>query len=253
MERNRTREKLLRGEAACGCFVRHTDPGLTELLALHGLDFIVFDGEHGTLSPQLCENLVRAAEVHGVTPVVRVEENRAASIMRYLDTGALGCHVPGVESREDAIRAVRAVKFRPQGDRGLSASRAARFGVRNDYSAYVAEANRETLVVAHIESAAGVEAVEEIAAVEGLDVLLFGSLDLSQDLGCPGEVDNPRVEAAGERILAAAESAGKAFGVVVGDAGKVPDWVERGARYIVTTLESLLTPGVRSYVEAARG
>ena len=251
--RNLTREKLMRGEPALGCFVRQTDAGLTELLALHGLDFVVFDGEHGTLTPQLCEHLVRAAELHGVTPGVRVEENRAASIMRYLDAGALACHVPGVESREDAIRAVRAVKFRPQGDRGLSASRAARFGVANDYPAYVAEANRETLVIVHIESAAGVDAAEEIATVEGIDVLLFGALDLSHDLGCPGEVENPRVQEAGGRISAAAEAAGKSFGVVVGDAGKVPSCVEQGARYILTTLESLIAPGVQSYVGALRG
>lgn len=253
MERNPMRGKLMRGEPAFGCFVRHADAGLVELLALHGLDFVVFDGEHGVLTPGLCEQMARAAELHGVTAAVRVEENRAASIMRYLDAGALCCHVPGVESREDAIRAVRAVKFRPQGDRGLSASRAARFGVANDYATFVAEANRETLVVAHVESAAGVEAVDEIAAVEGLDVLLFGALDLSHDLGCPGQLEDPEMEAAGERILASSNAAGKAFGVVVGDVGKVPVWIERGARYIATTLEAVIAPGIRSYMGAVRG
>jgi 2-keto-3-deoxy-L-rhamnonate aldolase RhmA len=252
MGHNGTRERLMRGEPAVGCFLRQPDAGLTELLALHGLDFVVFDGEHGTLSPQLCEHLVRAAELHGVTPAVRVEENRAASIMRYLDTGVLVCHVPGVNSSEEAIRAVRSVKFTPRGNRGLSASRAARFGVQGDYPGFIAKANRETLVVAHIESVAGVDAVEEIAAVDGLDVLLFGALDLSHDLGCPGEVGTPRVAAAGERIFAACDAAGKAFGVVVGDATGASAWMDRGARYILTTLEALIAPGLQSYVGLMR-
>ncbi|MGN6188403.1 MAG: HpcH/HpaI aldolase family protein, partial [Conexibacter sp.] len=199
MLRNETREKLANGDAVFGCFLRYPDAGLAELLALQGLDFVIFDGEHGTLAPRACEHLARAVELHGVTPGVRVEENRAATILRYLDPGALICHVPGVDSREDALRAVRAVKFRPLGDRGLSASRASGFGARDGYPAYIAHANRETQVIVHVESAAGVDAAEQIAAVDGVDVLLFGALDLSHDLGCPGEVEHPDVVACAER------------------------------------------------------
>jgi 2-keto-3-deoxy-L-rhamnonate aldolase RhmA len=202
VQANRTREKLAKGHPVLGCFLRYPDAGLAELLALQGLDFVVFDGEHGTLTPQACEHLARAFELHRVTPGVRVEENRTASILRYVDAGALICHVPGVASREDAVAAVRAVKFRPEGDRGLSASRASGFGARHGYEAYIAEANRETQVVVHVESVAGVAAVEEIAAVEGVDVLLVGTLDLSQDLGCPGEVEHPEVLACVERVAA---------------------------------------------------
>src|SRR5690348_10150226 len=104
MRRNGTKEKLEQGEAVFGCFLRYPDAGLAELLALQGLDFVVFDGEHGTLAPRASEHLARAVELHGVTPAVRVEENRAASILRYLDPGALIVHVPGIDSREDAVR-----------------------------------------------------------------------------------------------------------------------------------------------------
>jgi 2-keto-3-deoxy-L-rhamnonate aldolase RhmA len=253
VQRNRTRAKLAEGQAVFGCFLRYPDAGLAELLALQGLDFVVFDAEHGTLTPHACEHLVRAVEIHGVTPAVRVEENRAATIARYLDAGVLGCHVPGVESREDAEAAVRAIKFRPQGDRGLAASRASGFGARDGYAAYIAEANRETQVVVHVESVAGVAAVEEIAAVDGVDVLLVGTLDLSHDLGCAGEVEHPDVVAAVERVAAAAAASGKALGAVTGDTSGVQRWLGRGAQYVLTTVESFVAPGVRRFLSEARG
>jgi 4-hydroxy-2-oxoheptanedioate aldolase len=251
MVHNQTREKLARGEAVLGCFLRFPDAGLAELLALQGLDFVVFDGEHGTLAPRACEHLTRAVELHGVTPGMRVEENRAASILRYLDAGASICHVPGIDSREDAVRAVRAVKFRPLGDRGLSASRASGFGARDGYPAYIAHANRETQVIVHIESAAGVEAAEQIAAVEGVDVLLLGALDLSHDLGRPGDVEHPELIACAERVAAAAVGAGKVLGAAVSDADGARRWRARGARYVLTTVESFVVPGVRRFLEEA--
>lgn len=251
--RNRTKERLAQGQPVFGCLLRYPDAGLAELLALQGLDLVVFDGEHGTLAPQACEQLARAVELHGATPGVRVEDNNTASILRYLDAGALVCHVPGVASREDAVRAVRAVKFRPDGDRGLSASRASGFGARDGYPAYIAAANRETQVVVHIESAAGVAAAEQIAAVDGVDVLLFGALDLSHDLGRPGEVEHPELLACAERVAAAAAAADKTLGALAGDPRGVGTWRERGARYVLTTVESFMTRGVADFLAAVRG
>lgn len=252
MLRNQTREKLDRGETAIGCFLRYADAGLAELLAIRGLDFVVFDGEHGTLAPAACEHLVRATELHGATAGVRVEANEEASILRYLDTGALICHVPGVDSAADAERAVRAVKYRPAGDRGLAASRASGFGAAAGYRSYTEEANRETQVVVHIESAAGVAAAAEIAATEGIDVLLFGALDLSHDLGVAGEVEHPDLNAAAEQVAAAAREAGKVLGAVVGEKRGIELWRGRGARYLLSTLESFLTPSIERFLAEAR-
>ena len=252
MRRNRTRERLAAGTPVFGCFLRYPEAGLAELLALQGLDFIVFDGEHGPLAPRACEQLARAVELHDVTPAVRVEENRAASILRYLDAGALICHVPSVASREDAMRAVRAVKFKPLGERGLSPSRASGFGARSGYPAYIADANRETQLVVQVETAAGVEAAGQIAAVEGVDVLLVGTLDLSHDLGYPGEVEHPEVVACAQRVATAAAASGKALGAVATDGKSVERWLERGARYVLTTIESFVVPGVERFLTEAR-
>lgn len=249
---NAARKRLDSDDVAYGCFLRYPDAGLAEMLALQGLDFVIFDAEHGPVTPAACEHLARATQMHGVTPGVRVAENQPAEILRYLDAGALICHVPGVESRADAERAVRSVKFRPNGDRGLSGSRASGYGAASGYARYVGEANRETVVVAHIESAAAVEAAPEIARVEGLDVLLMGVLDLSHDLGVAGQLDHPEVEAGTRRIAAAASDAGKALGAVVGDRAGARAWVDRGATYILCTVEAFIAPAVKRYLGEER-
>ena len=102
MQTNSTKAKLQAGEMVLGCFVRYPDASLIEVLGYLGWDFLVFDGEHGTLEPRDCENLVRAAELRGVTPIVRVTTNLAPIILRYLDTGAQGALVPWINSAEEA-------------------------------------------------------------------------------------------------------------------------------------------------------
>ena len=87
---NATKARLAAGETVYGCFIRYPDPGLAELVALQGFDFLVLDGEHGTMEPRECENMVRGAEVRDVTPLVRVPANDGPVILRFLDTGAQG-------------------------------------------------------------------------------------------------------------------------------------------------------------------
>jgi 4-hydroxy-2-oxoheptanedioate aldolase len=245
------RERLTAGEAVFGCLLRFPDAGLAEYLALLGFDLIVFDGEHGPLSPHLCEHLVRAVQLHHVTPLVRVEENREATILRYLDTGALGCHIPGVASGEAAARAVHAAKFHPEGGRGLAGSRSSGYGL-TDYPSYLERSNRQTLIVAHIENAAGVAEAEAIAATDGIDVLFFGAVDLSHDLGIAGEIDHPEIRAAAESVAAATRAAGKTFGVMARDTADAKKWLAHGARYILTPIEAWVRPGIQQYLAQAR-
>jgi len=193
MRDNLTKRALRDGEAVFGCFVRYPDPTLVEVVTYHGWDFVIFDGEHGTLEPRECENLVRSAELHDVTPIVRVPTNQPHVILRLMDTGAQGLHVPWVGDAEDAERAVRSVKYQPRGQRGLAGVRAADYGQRGPLAEYVRRANDETLVVVHVETASAVDQVDEIAAVDGIDVVFLGPADLSQSLGVPGEVRHPLV------------------------------------------------------------
>ncbi len=252
MQTNKTKAKLQAGETAFGCFVRYSDAGLIELLGYLGWDFLVFDGEHGPLEPRNCENMVRAAELSGATPIVRVTTNQAHVILRFMDTGAQGAQVPVVNSADDAIAVVQSVKYHPLGVRGLAGVRAAGYGQKGSLADYTKQANAETLVIIHIETAAAVDRISEIAAVEGVDVVFVGPTDLSQSLGFPGQVQHAKVQSAIDRVVDAVAAAQPEMGIFVGDAETARQWQDRGARYIATSLEAVLRPASLSFLNAVR-
>ncbi len=252
MRSNVTKARLKAGETVFGCFVRYPDATLIEVLSYQGWDFLVFDGEHGTIEPRDCEHMVRAAELRDVTPIVRVPTNLPPVILRYMDTGAHGLHIPWVNSGSEAAAAVRAVKYQPQGERGLAAIRAADFGQRMSFREYTAQANAETLVVVHIETREAVDRLAEIVAVDGVDVIFIGPTDLSHSLGVPGEVQHPLVQAVIDDIVAAVARTELALGIMVGSAQAAQEWQQRGARYITIGLEALLAPAMRGYLASAR-
>jgi 2-keto-3-deoxy-L-rhamnonate aldolase RhmA len=249
---NATKARLAAGETVYGCFVRYPDPGLAELVALQGFDFLVLDGEHGTMEPRECENMVRAAELRDVTPLVRVPANEAPVILRFMDTGAQGVHIPLATSAEDADAAVRAVKYWPRGTRGLTGVRAASYGQEEPLAEYVAQANEETLVVVQIETREALERVSEIASVDGVDVVFVGPTDLSHALGVPGQLSHPLVEEAYETVVRGMTDLPAALGVLVPDADGARRWRARGARYVAVTVDSLVTRTARAFLASVR-
>jgi 4-hydroxy-2-oxoheptanedioate aldolase len=249
---NTTKAKLKAGETVFGCFVRYPDASLIEVLGYQGWDFLVFDGEHGVIEPRDCENMVRAAELQDVTPIVRVTTNAPPVILRYMDTGAHGVHVPWINSGAEAEAVVRSVKYHPRGIRGLAAVRAADYAQRAPYGEYVQQANTETLIVIHIETIEAVKRLPEIVAVDGLDVIFIGPTDLSHSLGVPGDVQHPTVQAAMRQIVDTVAATDLALGIMVGNAQAAQHWRTRGARYIAVGFESLLVPAVRDYLQAVR-
>lgn len=252
MRENRTKRLLREGKPAFGCFVQFPDAALVEFTAYQGWDFLILDGEHGTLDPRLCEGLLRAAELHDVSTIVRVPVNEPHVILQFMDVGAQGCQVPSVESGADAERAVRSVKYGPRGARGLAGVRAADYGERGALGEYVRSANAETLVSVHVESAQAVDRVDEIAAVDGVDVVFLGPTDLSHSLGLPGELGHPLVVDHLERAAAATLEAGKVLGVTVATAEEAVTWLERGARYVTTGIGPLLGSATRSWLARVR-
>jgi 4-hydroxy-2-oxoheptanedioate aldolase len=252
MQTNATKAKLKAGETVYGCFVRYPDAGLVEMMSFQPWDFFVFDGEHGVLEPKDCEHLVRAAELRGVTPLVRVPTNLPPQILRLLDTGAQGVHVPWVNSKAEAEAAVRAVKYHPRGQRGLAAVRAAGYGLAGSLGDYAQQANAETLVVLQIETAEAVEQAGAIAAVDGVDVVFIGPSDLSQSLGVPGQAQHPSVLAAIDRVVQDVVHTPVALGIMCANAAAARQWGGRGFRYLSIGFESVWNPAARDYLEAVR-
>jgi len=252
MLENITKAKLARGETVLGCFLTYPQPSLAELVALQGWDFLVFDGEHGPLQPNDIEGLCRAAEYRGVTPIARVTTNQPHIILRFLDTGIHGVHVPWVNTPEEVEFAVRSVKYGPRGRRGLAGSRASDWGQYESIGEYTVRANRETMVVIHIETIDAVNAIEQYVQVEDVDVLFLGPTDLSHSLGHPGELAHPDVIAAMDRVTEVVTNSDKALGIYVGSESAAREWIDRGARYLATGLPGFIKQGMHTYLSNLR-
>ena len=158
------------------------------------------------------ENMVRAAEVSGTAPFARIGLGVHQNILRFLDAGVIGAQIPLVNTGEQARAVVEAVKYPPIGKRGLAGVRAGSFGILESMGDYVASANRETLVTVQVETTEALDNLDDILAVDGVDVVFLGPSDLSSSMGYTGQPTHPDVitaiAGAGKRIAAAGKYAG---------------------------------------------
>jgi 2-keto-3-deoxy-L-rhamnonate aldolase RhmA len=206
------------GGLAAGTFlVEFVTPGIGHILAGAGCDFAFLDMEHSGFSTETVKAALRFLEAGGIPTIVRVPSRDAHDIARVADMGAEGVMVSLVGTAEVARAAVAALKYPPEGRRGVALRVAHdnyRAGAGTPAEA-LAAANARTTLFLMVETAEGVENAEAIAATPGVDVLWVGHFDLSASLGVPGEFAHPRFRAATERICAAARAHGKALGRLV--------------------------------------
>jgi staphyloferrin B biosynthesis citrate synthase len=210
------KKRLQANETVYGVFCSTPAALSVEIIAAAGYDFVVIDLEHTLIDARQLAAMLLAARASGITALVRVAS--AYQALQVLDAGAEGVVFPRVASAQVAREAVRACHFAPLGERGLNATCHSRYG-RDDLAEFTNGANECTLVVAMIEDSEGLSNVEEIAAVEGIDVLLEGAADLSQSFGLPWQTRHPDVRAAISRIRAAARTHDKTFCAIP----RVPD------------------------------
>ena len=204
------------GRLAAGTFlVEFVTPGIGHILAGAGCDFAFLDMEHSGFSTETVKSALRYLEAGGIPALVRVPSRDAHDISRIADVGAEGVMLPLVGSLEVAQAAVAALKYPPQGRRGVALQIAHDNYRAGPAAAKLAAANERTVLVLMIETAEGVEQAEAIAALDGVDALWVGHFDLSASLGIPGEFDHPAFRAATRRICAAARKHGKGLGRLV--------------------------------------
>jgi 2-dehydro-3-deoxyglucarate aldolase/4-hydroxy-2-oxoheptanedioate aldolase len=213
MRENKVKRTLRAGGVALGTMVfEFNTTGIARIAAEAGVDFVIFDMEHTGWSMETIRMLMATARAANVAPMVRVPATQYHFLARVLDVGAMGIMVPLVESDEQARQIVQFAKYPPQGRRGTA------FGIaHDDYQdgdmlAKIRSANEEQLLIAQVETAQGLENVEQIAAVEGIDVLWIGHNDLTTSMGIPGEFTHPRYLEAVQRIVAASQRHGKTAG-----------------------------------------
>src|SRR5687768_6356622 len=187
------KQKLLAGGTAFGTFLfEFATPGIARIVAEAGADFLLYDMEHTGWSVETIKMLLATSRGTPLTTLVRIPATEYHFIARVLDMGAGGLMAPMMESAEQAQRLVQSAKYPPAGRRGAAFSIAHDDYTGGDIVAKITAANRDTLLIAQIETAAGLANVEEIAAVEGIDVLWIGQFDLSNSLGIPGQFNHAK-------------------------------------------------------------
>jgi 2-keto-3-deoxy-L-rhamnonate aldolase RhmA len=222
--------RLAAGETLFGTFLTLGSPFAAESLGLAGFDWLLVDLEHGGGDESLLHGQLLGAAAAGVHALVRVESGVRGRTARALDVGVEGVMCPMVNSAAEAAEWARVLHYGPAGTRGVALfHRAARFGTDPD----AIERSRSVVFgIAQIEHPDAVEAVEEIAAIDGIDVLFVGPSDLSYSMGRFREFEHPAFRSAIERVVAAAASAGKTAGIFLGSADEVPRALADGFRMI---------------------
>jgi len=237
MSKQTLKSRLKNGEVVVGPFVNLASGALIEIAAYAGFDFVILDTEHGPLDIQTTETLCRVAAGVGISPIVRVRKNDPPQVLRALDIGAEGVQVPQICTGADAESLVHSAKYAPEGMRGVSPyTRAARYF--SDGSKIFERLNAESMILVHVEGTEGLENLDDIVKVPGLDVIFLGPYDLSQSLGIPGQVNDPWVV---DRMREASKQINDA-GLTVGTFADGPDsankWIEAGVRYISMSVDT---------------
>ncbi|MBU5434067.1 HpcH/HpaI aldolase/citrate lyase family protein [Pseudoflavonifractor sp. MSJ-37] len=222
--------KRQQGLPAYGTFTQLKSTAAIENIACVPFDFVIIDSEHQEIGTDLMTSAVAAAEGAGLAPFVRIGEISRRSVLHPLDAGAAGLIIPAVKTVDEVQTLIRYAKFAPLGDRGYLPTRDCRWGTAADFSptAYMAEANRKTLLFPQCETAECLAQIETIAALEGVDGIFVGPMDLSISLGCPLQLDAPVVRQAIARILAACKVSGKLSMIFAGDAQTARSFLDMG-------------------------
>lgn len=207
---NPLKTRLRQGKPVYGLLNSVPGPWLAEMIGRAGYDFVILDMEHLLVSEETLRHSLQAVLGTGCTPLVRVPETDAKLIGRLLDAGARGIVLPQVDSAATVARAIAACRFPPLGRRGITGGPITGFGTLK-LDDYIRLANDNIMVVPMIESRAGIDALPEILALEGVDMVLEGALDLALDMGIGPLPQDPRVEAAIGRLAAQCQDAGIPF------------------------------------------
>lgn len=248
------KDKLKKRELTIGSWITIGHTVVAEIMARAGYDWLTVDMEHSAITLDLAQDLIRVIDLCGVAPLVRVGTNEPNIIKRIMDAGAHGVIVPMVNSRQDAEKAVGAVKYPPQGFRGVGLARAQKYGT--DFEGYKAWNELESIVIVQIEHIQAVENIEEIFSVPGVDGFIVGPYDLSGSLGVPGRFEHPDMQAALTRIreVSKEKNALSGFHVIPPAVEPFQKKVAEGYRFIAHSLDILLLgENCRSLLNAVKG
>jgi 4-hydroxy-2-oxoheptanedioate aldolase len=227
LRKNRLKKMLDEGELAVGSCVYANSPALVELAGFCGLDFCRIDNEHSWRRDESAENMIRAAAVSDIVPLLRIDRDEPQVVRKALEIGAGGILVPHINTAEEVEEIVKAARFPPRGERGIgSLCFSAHWGTENTLD-WIGWSHEEQLIGIMIEDYRAIDELEEIMSVKELDYILFGASDFSVSIGLPGQANHPKVVEALKMTIDVAEKHGKYVCKGVGY-----PWVENAKKYV---------------------
>lgn len=230
---NKIKKGLKEGKNYIGTFAKITDASVVEILGIVGFDFFVVDNEHTLMNRENLANIIRAADISGIVPIIRVVENNSGLILQAFDAGALGVMIPSTGTKKAVQDAVTSTYYLPEGNRGYApTTRAAAFGLM-DFSKYAALANQNNMLICYCETKEAVENLDEMLSVKGLDLIFIGPMDLSNAYGVSGQGNHPIVLDVIDKIIKKAVAAGVPVGITAGNAEQAKSLIDRGCQFII--------------------
>jgi 4-hydroxy-2-oxoheptanedioate aldolase len=240
MKNNPFKASLKKGKTVFGTWSMTGSATVVDVIGIAGLDFVILDMEHGSMSFETVENLVRAAECRGCQPIIRVSEGSDATILRALETGTTGIMVPHVSTPAQAERIVSACKYAPQGSRGLSPYTRNHAFSHENLKESMKRNNDALFVGVLVEGRQGIANLESIAAVKGLDLVYTGIYDLSQSIGLAGELTHPAVLDMQKKCARAVKKHGIAAGSFAKDEAYIKILARNGFQFIAYSADAFV-------------
>ncbi|GAB3956037.1 4-hydroxy-2-oxoheptanedioate aldolase [Spirosoma harenae] len=250
MRQNIVKTRLKNNQPVLGILSNSSDPTVAELCGFSGLDFYMIDGEHSPITTAQVQDIVRACEVSGITPLARVRGNDAKLILQFLDAGVMGIMMPGVRTVEEAEALVKAVKYPPEGTRGFGLVRA------NDYllggmnqGEYVEFANEQLLILPQIEDKEAIANLDDLLQVDGIDGFVIGPRDLAMSMGYfdgPGHDEVKRTIAG---VVEKIKKAGLIAGTTAASGDQAKALIDRGVLFCLNTFSGLLKSAVTDFMK----
>ncbi|WP_338876180.1 aldolase/citrate lyase family protein [Spirosoma sp. SC4-14] len=250
MKQNIVKTRLKNNQPVLGILSNSTDPTVAELCGFSGLDFYMIDGEHSPVTTAQVQEIVRACEVSGITPLARVRSNDPKLILQFLDAGVMGIMMPGVKTVAEVETLVQAVKYPPLGNRGFGPARASDYllGAMNQ-GEFVAFSNEQTLILPQIEDREAIDNIDDLLAVAGIDGFVIGPRDLAMSMGY---YDGPAHDEVKRTIAGVVEKIRKA-GLVAGTTAATGDQaralIDRGVLFCLNSFAGLLKLAAGDYMK----
>lgn len=250
MRKSDLKQKITSGQLSIGSWITLGNTAIGEILSNSGYDWLVVDLEHSMISMEQAGDLIRAIDLSGVAPLVRLTSNSEEQVKRIMDAGAHGIVVPMVNTREEAERAVASTRYGPQGSRGVGLARAQGYGA--EFQGYLDWQKNEPIVIVQIEHKRALVNLEDIFSTQGVDGFIIGPYDLSCSMSIPGEFEHPDFLEAMEYIRSTGQKMGCTSGlhIIEPDTKLLRQVIDEGYRFIAYSVDiRMLDVAARKGVE----